>query len=264
MKCFITVLFGVLCFLTCSTNDPTGVFARDNFITIEAMVVSDTTDATIPTWINETYLSKLMENNALDGAYSVQTLGTKLLDTTSTADFLSRYLIILMSSLKDDLMGLPTSSQAVDANAAINTQYPAGQIVRSWSVSYEKLKSWENEGADKPMQFITMVPTIAAIGFQDTVNNWEINKHVPDHMHSEKLSRVARYKKVSGAGGDISGMPDYIELFYYDNETNFKAHNPGADSVFAAAEQDRADTWRNGELNIPWVYTGAITNEAMK
>ena len=98
-----------------------------------------------------------------------------------------------MASTKDELMGMPTSAQATEANNAMATQWPNGEIVRSWNVSYEKIKSLENEGADKPMQFITMVSTVAAPGNEDTVNNWELKRHMPQHMQSKKLSRIARY-----------------------------------------------------------------------
>ena len=59
-------------------------------------------------------------------------------------------------------------------------------------------------------------------------------------------------------------MPDYIELFYYADQASFQAHNPDNDEVFEAAEKDRADTWLNGELDVPLVFQGAIEQEAKR
>ena len=260
---YITAL-GLLAALVigCSEEGSDSKFQNDDFITIEATVINDTTNTAISTWYNGTYLPKIMEYSGLKGVRRIKTIVAAPLPPTSpNVDFLPGYLTIFMASTKDELLGMPVSAKAVEANSDMTTQWPNGEIARSWNVSYEKLKSWENNGADKPMQFITMVSTVAAAGYEDAVNDWEINKHVPDHMQSEKLSRVVRYKKISGTGAEVSGMPDYIELFYYADQASFDGHNPNNDVFFKAAEEDRAATWQNGELDVPWVYSGSIEAE---
>lgn len=267
MKYLIFMLFSTLIFFSCFPTEESddSIFQKDNFITIEATVINDTANTAIPTWYNGTYLPKIMEYSGLKGVRRVKTIvAVPLPPTSPSVDFLPGYLTIFMAETKDELMGLSGSTQAGEANSSMATQFPDNEIVRSWNVSYEKLKSWENEGADQPMQFITMVSTVASAGNEDAVNNWENTKHVPDHMQSQNLSRVVRYKKIDGTGANVSGMPKYIEIFYYADQAKFEAHNPGSDPIFAAAEEDRANTWKNGELDIPWVYSGAIDKEIGK
>ena len=76
MKYLFPVLFGMLCFFSCSLTDDSdnSKFQNDNFITIEATAINDTTNTAINTWYNGTYLSKLMEYPGLKGARRVKTI----------------------------------------------------------------------------------------------------------------------------------------------------------------------------------------------
>lgn len=233
----------------------------DDFITIEATAVFDTTNTAIPAWYNDTYLPKMMTYSGLKGVRRLNTLKA-VPKSVSSVEFLPAYLTLFMSSSKEELMGLSESTQAREANAAMAAQWSANQIERTWDVSYEKLKSWENESAKNSLVYVKIVPTVAAEGYDLAVNDWEINTHVPWLMKYKGLSKVVRYKRIDNTGMNVTEMPEYIELFYYADKEGYEGQK--TDENFIAAEEDRANTWLNGELDVPWSYSGQIVKEIIK
>jgi formylglycine-generating enzyme required for sulfatase activity len=231
-------------------------YARDNFITFEATPIKDTANTAVATWYNGTYLSGIMGYSGCKGSYRMKNLGG------FNNAFVPAYWTIFRFTAKADQAGLDASSQAVAARGSMATTYADSQIVRSWDVSYEKLKSWENPGAGKPLVYATIVGTAAKAEFDSVVNAWEINFHVPWLMNYTGLSKVVRYRKIDGTGANVTQMPKYIEIFYYSDKAGFEGQ--GADASFQAAEADRVATWKNGELDIPFVFNGQIVQELKK
>ncbi len=260
MKVLLPVFLSAVILFSCSKNpaDPdNSALNNDNYITMEATAVKDSASTSASqTWYNETYLSRMMEYSGLQGAFRFKKLGA------FNVDFVPGWVTIFKSATKDGIMGLPNSSQALQANSDMAANWPDSQIVRCWNVSYEKLKSWENVSANTPMQYVTVVATVAKAEYDSAVNAWETNFHVPWLMKYKGLSRVVRYKKIDGTGANVSQMPKYIEVFYYKDKAG--SDGQGTDTNFVAAEADRVATWQNGELTIDWVLAGVTTKEVTK
>jgi len=109
--------------------------------------------------------------------------------------------------------------------------------------------------ATRGLKNISIVNTEALPAFEDTVNDWETNFHIPWLMEYDGIGNVVRYQRVDGMGTD---MPKFIEFFYYYDQAG--ADGLGSNESFKAAEADRVATWKNGELEIPWIVNGVIFN----
>lgn len=198
-------------------------------------------------------------NNWLDTAYTSLVKGYSGLqrferykETFSLDTSLPSYWSLYFFQSTDALNGMAASTAATQANAALTAAFPNNEIQVKKKTSYKKVKSFERDDiGTRGLKNITIVNTEALPAYEQTVNDWEINTHIPWVMGYEGIGKVVRYERISG-----TDMPKFIEIFYYYDQAS--ADGLGTNEVFKSAEADRLATWKNGELDVPWIVNGIL------
>lgn len=219
-----------------------------DYLTIEGIDVAIADSIECNYWLNTTYTTKIKEYAGLQRFERYKQ--TFSLDPTLPANW-SLYFF----KNTDALNGMDTSKAVTDAKAALSATFPDNEIQVKRKVSYKKVKSFERDDiANRGLKNITIVNTDALPAYEEEVNKWEVNTHIPWLMRYNGIGKIVRYQRISG-----TDLPKYIEIFYYYDQAAADGQN--TDENFKSAEADRVATWKNGELDIPWVVTAVINDE---
>lgn len=165
-------------------------------------------------------------------------------------------------STLDGYTGMLDSSQYVQAQNDLATKWPNGEFTIKVNASYVKLMGLEKKDRAWAPSYVTFVGKEIQPEYLDEVNEWLIERHFPMGLKYEGLVEITHFQKIPGAGLNDDLMPEYLELYVYPDRTGMEGLSSSPD--FQASEEDRLNTWKNGELEVPMAARAELLKRTEK
>ena len=212
-------------------------------------------DSVATKWFNEVHIPLLWGYDSLKEAYRYKkTLA--IIDTT-----LPMYLAKFNYASLSAMQGMTKSAAFDTAIKNMTAMWPDTGFASVLAINYQKIMSLEKPGSATP-QIMQIVGAEIAPASDAAVNAWYNNTHLPLFMRFNGLVKVARYKRLDDSTNikaDIkpTALPTYLAVYYYPTQADADAMQ--GSSIFAEANQNMGDMWKNNELTLKLVlFTNTV------